>query len=282
VALKVNAGSVITFQHFKVFSLTLFNLEIKQRVTLGFPLYMCRHGAAIEFRILEVTMKNIMSVVMLLGIAAGLPGCASSKPQGEAVAPSSLESRSDRVAGGEKSGRMLVWSANLSLVVSDVSASIDKAAAIAEQYRGYVEQKSDSGEASASMRMKIPAASFNDAVRAVQALGEVTHTRVAGEDVTERYIDVQARLKNKIELRERMRQLLQKATDIKDVITIESELSRIQTDIDTMEGTLKLLKGQVDYATIDVSLRRKKILGPLGLVFQGLWWGIEKLFVIRE
>ncbi len=177
---------------------------------------------------------------------------------------------------------MLVWNANLSLIVLDVSASVDRAAAIAEQYRGYVEQKSDSGEVPASMRLKISAASFNDAVKAVQGLGEVTHTHVTGENVTERYVDVQARLKNKIELRERMRQLLQKATDIKDVIAIESELTRIQTDIDTMEGTLKLLKGQVDYAVIDVSLRRKKILGPIGLVFQGLWWGIEKLFVIRE
>lgn len=225
-------------------------------------------------------MKNIVSVVLLLGIAAALAGCASSSPSGAGTG--SLGVRSERMAGEEKPARMLVWTANLSLEVSDVSASVDKAAAIAEQFRGYVEQKSDSGESSASARLKIPGASFNDAVKAVQALGEVTYSRVVGEDVTEQYVDVQARLKNKTELRDRLRQLLQKATDIKDMISIEGELTRIQTEIDTMEGKLKLLKGQVDYATVDVSFQRKKILGPLGLVFHGLFWGIEKLFVIRD
>lgn len=226
-------------------------------------------------------MRNRISAVLLLGIAAGLAGCASSPLNGESRAPS-LGAASDRSGGPEKTARMLVWSASLSLEVSDVGASADKAAAIAEQFKGYVDQKSDGGESSASARLKIPSASFNDAVNAVQALGDVAYSRVSGEDVTEQYVDVQARLKNKTELRDRLRLLLQKATDIKDVIAIESELTRVQTEIDSMEGKLKLLQGRVDYATIDVSFRRKKILGPLGLVLHGIWWGVEKLFVIRE
>lgn len=232
---------------------------------------------------MERNMSRIMSVVLALGIAAGLSGCASSRPaSSEAGGSPSLGVRADQLGGEEKAGRMLVWNANLSLEVSDVGASVDKAAAIADQLKGYVEQKSDSGETSASLRLKIPAASFNEAVKAMRELGEVSYSRVAGEDVTEQYVDLQARLKNKVELRDRLRQLLQKATDIKDVISIEGELARIQTEIDGMEGRLKLLKGQVDYATIDVSFRRKPIPGPLGLIFQGIWWGIEKLFVIRD
>lgn len=235
----------------------------------------------IEFSTRGEAMKNMVSAVLLLGMAAGLAGCASSPVYGEGRA-SSVGAASDSAGGPEKMARMLVWTASLSLEVSDVSASVGKAAAIAEQFKGYVDQKSDGGQSSASARLKIPSASFNDAVNAVQALGDVAYSRVSGEDVTEQYVDVQARLKNKAELRDRLRLLLQKATDIKDLIAIESELTRVQTEIDSMEGKLKLLKGQVDYATVDVSFRRKKILGPLGLVFQGLWWGIEKLFVIRD
>jgi hypothetical protein len=51
---------------------------------------------------------------------------------------------------------------------------------------------------------------------------------------------------------------------------------------DSMEGRIKALKGQVDYATVTLSLNRKPILGPLGYLFKGIWWGVEKLFVIRE
>jgi hypothetical protein len=82
--------------------------------------------------------------------------------------------------------------------------------------------------------------------------------------------------------RDRLRQLLQKTTEIKDAITIETELARVQGEIEAMEGTLKLLKSQVDYSSINIDVGRKKILGPLGLLFQGIRWGIEKLFVIQD
>ena len=101
-------------------------------------------------------------------------------------------------------------------------------------------------------------------------------------DVTEQYIDVEARLKNKIVLRDRLKQLLEKATTVKDILAIETELHRVQGDIDSMEGRIKSLKGQVDYTTVTISLKRKAILGPLGYLFKGLWWGVEKLFVIRD
>jgi len=42
------------------------------------------------------------------------------------------------------------------------------------------------------------------------------------------------------------------------------------------------LKGKVDFATIELTLNREKILGPLGYLFKGLFWGVEKLFVIRD
>ena len=87
---------------------------------------------------------------------------------------------------------------------------------------------------------------------------------------------------NKIVLRDRLKQLLDKASAVKDVLAIETELNRVQADIDSMEGRIRALKGQVDYATVSLSLEREPILGPLGYVCKGLWWGIEKLFVIRE
>jgi chromosome segregation ATPase len=103
-----------------------------------------------------------------------------------------------------------------------------------------------------------------------------------GKDVTEQYIDVQARLKNKYVLRDRLKQILEKAVTVQDVLAVETELNRVQSDIDSMEGQIKSLQGQVQYATLDLDLKRKQILGPLGYVFKGIWWGVEKLFIIRE
>jgi len=178
--------------------------------------------------------------------------------------------------------RMLIWKARMSIQVWSVSNAVSEAIAFAERQGGFVEKKSDRGDESASLTVRVPAKSFKAALSSLETLGTVTYRNVEGEDVTEQFIDVEARLKNKIVLRDRLKQLLEKATDVKDILAIETELNRVQADIDSMEGRIKSLKGQVEYATVTLSLERKPILGPLGYLFKGLWWGVEKLFVIRE
>jgi len=85
-----------------------------------------------------------------------------------------------------------------------------------------------------------------------------------------------------VALRDRLRALLDKAQDVKDILAIEKELGRVQGDIDSMQARLKSLKGKVDLSSITVSIKRKRILGPLGYVLRGAWWTVEKLFVIQE
>ena len=63
---------------------------------------------------------------------------------------------------------------------------------------------------------------------------------------------------------------------------IEKELNRVQSDIDSMQGRMDFLKSKVEFAELDVYFHRKPILGPLGYVFKGVWWGIEKMFIIRR
>lgn len=178
--------------------------------------------------------------------------------------------------------RMLVWRARFSIDVWNVSNALAQAEVIAEQNGGYVEYKSADRDGYASLKLRIPVQSFTNAVNSVETLGEVTSRHLENEDVTEQYIDTEARLKNRIVLRDRLRQLLDKATEVKDILAIETELNRVQGDIDSMEALIKSLKGQVDFATVDLSLNRKEILGPLGYVFKGLWWTVSKLFVLRE
>ena len=51
--------------------------------------------------------------------------------------------------------------------------------------------------------------------------------------------------------------------------------------IETMQASLDRLNSQVALSELSVTLQRRTILGPLGYVAKGLWWGISKLFVIR-
>ena len=238
-------------------------------------------------------MKALILRLMLLpGLLALAAGCASVKHKSgdytsyaqldamsAAPAPASMSTRSREA---DTQDRMLVWKAHLALEVGNISNSVAQAIAIAEKNGGYVEYKSDDCDGFASLKLRIPAAAFTVAVGSVESLGSITSRHLENEDVTEQYVDIDARLKNRIVLRDRLRELLDKATEVKDILAIETELNRVQGDIDSMEARLKSLKGQVDFATLDLSFRRKPILGPLGYVVHGVWWTVSKLFVIRD
>jgi len=224
-------------------------------------------------------MNPILYSMFLMAVLSMLAGCttaAYNPALGSTPVYTALEKpSSDR-------DRMLIQRAWLSIQVTSVSDALDGIAEIARQSNGYVESQSSSEEKQADITLRVPADSLNPAIALLESIGEVIRHRISSEDVTTHYVDMDARLKTKIFLRDRLRALLDKALNVNDILAIEKELSRVQADIDSMEASLKALKGKVDLACIDVSVKRKPVLGPLGHVLKGTFWTIEKLFVIQE
>ena len=239
---------------------------------------------------MHATVRHLTLGLCFAALAAG---CASPKKMRAAAAPEievamleTSEGLYDRApAGTDARERMLAWKASLSIEVADVTNAALRAVALAEQNGGYLESRSDHSYGGTSLKLRLPAPAFTNAIGALEALGRVESRSVESEDVTEQYVDVEARLKNRIVLRDRLRKLLDQATEVKDVLAIETELNRVQGDVDSMEARIKALKGRVDYAVLDLHLSQKppaKILGPLGYLLKGLYWTVEKLFVIRD
>jgi len=215
---------------------------------------------------------------MFTALVATLLGCTTAYQSASYDALAAMPPRSEK----PQQNRMLIWRAWLSLEVASVSNAVSRISDIAKQSGGYVEGKSDSGETRANITLRVPVGSLTPAMASLESIGKVTSRRVSSEDVTEQCVDIDARLKTKIVLRDRLRALLDKAETVKDILAIEKELGRVQADIDSMQARLKSLKGKVDLASISVSIKRRRILGPLGYIFKGAWWAVEKLFVIQE
>ena len=160
------------------------------------------------------------------------------------------------------SPRMVVYTADYRMVVKEVGEAIRATERIAEELDGYVHRIDGD-----TVTIRVPAARFKDATTQLAALGQVAHRSIEAQDVTEEYVDLQARLNNALAFRKRLEAILEKAVDVKAALAVEIELNRINEEIERLQGKLKLLKNRIAFSTIAVAFERvaSKAAVPAGL-----------------
>lgn len=218
---------------------------------------------------------SIASIFMLVLITLLFSACAKKDVSVAKVGPGRM---ADMYS---EQGRLYAMTASQKVEVKELDPAVKDVELIVKKNNGHVQNQSVREDEQAHLILRVPPGQLLPTLDALASLGKEEHRYVASEDVTEKYIDTEARLKNAIALRDRLKALLNQAKDVKDVLEIEKELARVQGDIDSMDGRLKKLKEQVDYAVVDLTLNRRKILGPLGYIVYGAAWLIQKLFVIQ-
>ncbi|NEW61644.1 DUF4349 domain-containing protein [Sulfurovum sp. bin170] len=128
---------------------------------------------------------------------------------------------------------------------------------------------------------KVPSDKLIMTLDEIAKLGDKISQSISQNDVTNQFVDHEARLKNLILFRDKMQNLLSQTTKIEEILKIERELGRVQTQIDAIQGRLKYLKDAVVLSPIEINFEEKTIYGPLGYIANGIWWVTKKLFVIR-
>ena len=226
----------------------------------------------------------LVTAVLLLFLLAcsSDPEVAGSKESADAVSSTSPSARADeRViasqalaapafappeagVGGVASGqamqtlqRKVISSASVSIKVNLVEEAVTQIRTIAEGMGGFVEQLSSSGAAArqqASMTVRVPQAQFFTALERIEALGEVQSKNLGTEDVSEQFIDLEARLTSSLREEESLLSLLGRSGTVSEVLAIERELARVRAEVERWQGQLNFLERRVDLATITVSL----------------------------
>ena len=148
--------------------------------------------------------------------------------------------------------RKLIKNGNFSIEVEDLAAAEEKLEAWVKSLGGYVES-SYMSERNGNLCVRIPQESFEKAMDSAGSFGRLLNKSVNTEDVTERFYDLKTRLDTKKIMRERLQNYLSSAKDIKDMLQIERELNSVIADIESMEGSLRRLSGQIDYSRINIS-----------------------------
>ncbi len=170
--------------------------------------------------------------------------------------------RPPAAAAAPADGARIVKTGAVSLEVAkkQVGPTLDRLTSLAAVQGGYV-ASSTTSEGSAtpagSVRLRVPARSFEDTLKQVRGFGTVQSVSAAGRDVTATYVDLAARLRALQATRSTYLTLLSKARTIGETLAVQQQVDGVQQQIEQLEGQRKVLADASDLATLDVRVAEK-------------------------
>jgi hypothetical protein len=214
-----------------------------------------------------------------------IAGCSSAGPlvqgpRGAIPAPTHTPVDLPAAARHAAPAPMLIRRGALGLDVDEVAPPVARTHALVVSVGGYVERE-EHQDRSADLTLRVPEPKLDAAMDTLAGLGTVTSRASSSRDVSQETIDVEARLRTLAASRDRLRDLLSRATTVSEVITVEHELARVQGELESLQGRLEQLRASSALAELSVSFHQRVILGPLGKVATGFGRFIKRLFVIR-
>ena len=153
--------------------------------------------------------------------------------------------------------RKLIKNGTLSFETKDIEKTGKEIEKLYQEFNGYLasENHFNYGERlQHEQEIRIPSQSFDPFIKKLEELGtKVENKHISTQDVTEEFIDVEARLKTKKDLEARYLDLLKIAKTVQEMLSIESQLGNVRAEIESMEGRLNFLQNQVAFSTIKIS-----------------------------
>jgi hypothetical protein len=176
-------------------------------------------------------------------------------------------------AGGQNSPqlapqlRSLIYTGTMAVTVLDVTKAADAARAAATAAGGAVagdNRTLDADRSEAQLTLRVPSDAFASTMdKLATTLGTETSRSVSTQDVTEDLIDLDARLATQKASVDRVRALLAKANTVGEVVSIESELTKREADLDSLQQRKTKLSGLVALSTITLNLRAPAAPSPV-------------------
>jgi hypothetical protein len=155
--------------------------------------------------------------------------------------------------------RAIIKTGSLTVEKADVDAQRQKAIAIVAGLRGQVASEDTSSDADgritqANLVLRVPTASYETAIQRFSDLGKRTAIHQESTDVTEAVVDVESRISTQRASLQRMRTLLAKANTIGEIVSVETELTRREADLEALLAKQKALAEQTELATLTLTL----------------------------
>jgi hypothetical protein len=156
--------------------------------------------------------------------------------------------------------RSIIYAGTMTVRVKDVDAAAAKAIAFATGAGGFIggdNRTRDDVRSQGTLTLRVPAAKFTQTLDQFKTLGNEENRQVTAQDVTDQVVDVASRLQTAQASVDRIRALLARAQTIGEITSLESELSRRESDLESLQARKRRLDGLTALSTITLVL-----LGP--------------------
>lgn len=183
----------------------------------------------------------------------------------------------------DDSERKVVRTSSFTLIVEKPAETAEKIQQLAEQAGGFLVNWDANGSqeaTSASLAIRVPAAKFAPARAGILKLAQrVENERVQSEDVTTRYVDEGARLRNLYAQEAQYLAILKLARTVKDTLEVSEKLNQVRGEIEQQQSEYRTLSKQVELVAISISLHKESDAQVFGLPWRPLY---EAKFAARQ
>ena len=157
-----------------------------------------------------------------------------------------------------EAGPDVIKTADLELEIErdGLQQAVREAVSTAGRFGGFVLSTTTEGQGagSGSVVIRVPAERFEAALAALEGLGKVESETVSGQDVSQEFVDLEARVRNLKAQETVLLRLMERAQTVTDTIRVQNELSGIQLEIERLTGRIRFLRDQADTSTISLHL----------------------------
>lgn len=187
-------------------------------------------------------------------------------------APAAQSSVSDLISAAaqvqQSETEKMIYTAYATVETLEFEKTTQAVQELLTRFGAYVESSSISGTSYNSSRssrtadytVRVPVQNYTDMSVSLAELGNVTRYDSSAENITSRYVDTEARLRTVRTEYERLIEMLDAAEDVESMIYIESRLSEVEYEIESLTSTLRDWQGRVDYSTIHLTIVEVKVL----------------------
>ncbi|SHE89691.1 DUF4349 domain-containing protein [Alkalibacter saccharofermentans] len=161
----------------------------------------------------------------------------------------------------------IVYRGNISLYTEDYKETADRISTLVLSQGGFIQEASanyydvaaERSEKAGYMIVRVPSEGFSETMKEIESYGDAMRSGIASTNITQQYQDIEGELDSYLIQEERLLDYLSQAESINDMLSIESELTRVRREINHRSTMLKNWDKEVAYSTININIYERTL-----------------------